>query len=198
MVQVRVQSLTGELFAGACAELQRLVDARFLPTLLIGIRTGGYAVALAMQSSVSRNLPVAPLTCRRATTRTKASVPGLSAVLTRLPLPVLDQLRRLEHRLLTGRKRPPGGRVLDVAEEAALHAQLASLPAGSSVVAVDDAVDSGATLATVMAFARAAAPPGVTVHSAAITVTLDEPIVRPDVALYQGVLCRFPWSFDAA
>lgn len=198
MARIQVRSLTGPLFADACAELQRQVDARFLPTLLIGIRTGGYTVALAMQGSVTRNLPVAPLTCRRASTRAKAGVPGLTAVLTRLPLPVLDQLRRLEHRLLTGRKRLPGERVLDPAEEAALRAQLASLPAGSSVVAVDDAVDSGATLATVMVFAKAAAAPGVTVHSAAITVTVNEPIVRPDITLYQGVLCRFPWSFDAA
>lgn len=198
MAQIQVHSLTGALFANACAELQRLVDARYSPTMLIGIRTGGYTVALAMQDSVARSLPVAPLTCRRATTRAKAGAPGLAAVLTRLPVPVLDQLRRFEHRLLTGRKRPPGERTLDPAEEAALHAQLASLPAGSRVVAVDDAVDSGATLAKVMAFARAAAPSGVTVHSAAITVTTEEPMLRPDIVLYQGVLCRFPWSFDAA
>jgi hypothetical protein len=28
-------------------------------------------------------------------------------------------------------------------------------------------------------------------------VTLDQPLVEPDFALYRGVLCRFPWSFDA-
>ncbi len=198
MARIQIQSLTGPLFANACAELQRQVDARFRPTLLIGIRTGGYTVALAMQSSAARDLSVSPLTCRRASTRTKAGVPGLAAVLTRLPVPMLDQLRRLEHRLLTGRKRPLGERTLDPDEAAALQAQLTSLPSGSCVVAVDDAVDSGATLAMVMAFARGASPPGVSIHSAAITVTTDEPAVRPDVALYQGVLCRFPWSFDAA
>ena len=203
MAQIQVRSLTGPLFAQACAELQREVDARFSPALLIGIRTGGYTVALAMQnaalqSSGGRSLAVAPLTCRRASTKTKGGVPGLAAVLTRLPVPVLDQLRRVEHRLLTGRKRPPGERVLDPAEQAALQAQLSALAAGSNVVAIDDAVDSGATLATVLAFARAAVPPGVAVHSAAITVTTEQPVARPDVALYTGVLCRFPWSFDAA
>ena len=198
MARIQIQSLTGSRFAEACAELQLQVEARFSPALLIGIRTGGYTVALAMRNSTARNLPVAPLTCRRASTRTKAGVPGLAAMLTRLPLPLLDQLRRFEHRLLTDRKRPLGERTLDPAEETALRAQLAQLSSGSCVVAVDDAVDSGATLAAVTAFARAAAAPGVAVHSAAITVTTDDPAVRPDITLYQGVLCRFPWSFDAA
>ena len=49
-----------------------------------------------------------------------------------------------------------------------------------------------------MAFAQAAAPAGVSVHSAAITVTTEQPISQPDITLYRGILCRFPWSFDAA
>ena len=198
MPRLEIRSLTGPAFSEACARLQYEVDARFAPSLLVGIRTGGYTVAMAMRQSVARDLPVLPLTCRRAGTRAKAGMPGLTTVLTRLPLPVLDQMRRIEHRMLTGRKRPPGERVLDPAEEAALGDQLGALAAGSVVVVVDDAVDSGATLAFVLRFLRAAVPSGVTVHSAAITVTTAEPVERPDVALYQGVLCRFPWSFDAA
>ncbi len=198
MTRTRVQSLTGSSFADACAELQRQVDDRFAPALLIGIRTGGYTVAMAMRDAATRVLDVAPLTCRRASTRTKAGVPGFAAVLTRLPTPVLDQLRRFEHRLLTSRKRTPGERTLDSAEASALRARLAALPTGSRVVAVDDAVDSGATLAAVMAFARDAAPAGVKIHSAAITVTTDKPMSQPDITLYHGILCRFPWSFDAA
>ena len=27
--------------------------------------------------------------------------------------------------------------------------------------------------------------------------TPADPVVAPDYALYRGVLCRFPWSFDA-
>ncbi len=198
MTRTRVQSLTGGAFAAACGELWRQVDDRFAPALLIGIRTGGYTVAEAMRDAATRALDVAPLTCRRASTRAKAGVPGFAAILTRLPTPVLDQLRRFEHRLLTSRPRPPGTRTLDAAEAAALRVRLAALPAGSRVVAVDDAVDSGATLAAVMEFARDAAPAGVSLHSAAITVTVDQPIMQPDIALYHGVLCRFPWSFDAA
>jgi hypothetical protein len=34
-------------------------------------------------------------------------------------------------------------------------------------------------------------------RTAVITVTLEHPAVQPDYALYRGVLCRFPWSFDA-
>ena len=197
MARTQVRSLTGQAFATACAELLRQVEERFAPALLIGIRTGGYTVAVAMHEAASRPLDLAPLTCRRASTRTKAGIPGFAAVLPHLPTPVLDQLRRFEHRLLT-RKRLPGARTLDPAEATALRAKLAALPPGSKVVAVDDAVDSGATLAAVMDFAQKAAPAGVTVHSAAITVTTDKPISNPDITLFHGVLCRFPWSFDAA
>ena len=198
MARTRVQSLTGALFSDACAELRRQVDERFAPALLIGIRTGGYIVAQAMRDAAARPLDLAPLTCRRGSTRAKAGVPGFAAVLTKLPLPVLDQLRRFEHRLLTSRKRPLGDRVLDPAEVNALRVQLSSLAAGNCVVVVDDAVDSGATLAAVIDFARGAVSPGVGVHSAAVTVTIEDPLVKPDISLYQGVLCRFPWSFDAA
>jgi hypoxanthine phosphoribosyltransferase len=62
---------------------------------------------------------------------------------------------------------------------------------------IDDAVDSGATLATALQVLRDVCPPGTEMRSAAITQTLDRPMVRPDYVLHRGTLCRFPGSFDA-
>ena len=51
--------------------------------------------------------------------------------------------------------------------------------------------------AAVLRTLREVCPPATELRAAAITVTLDDPVVEPDYALYRGVLCRFPWSFDA-
>jgi hypoxanthine phosphoribosyltransferase len=67
----------------------------------------------------------------------------------------------------------------------------------SRVMVVDDAVDSGVTLAAVLRTLRESCPPGTELRTAAITVTRPSPAVEPDYALWRGVLCRFPWSFDA-
>ncbi len=88
-------------FQRACADLMRLVEADYAPTLIVGIRTGGLAVAQAMAKGASSNPPVLPLTCRRASTDAKSRLPLLRTVLSNLPRPVADMLRRVEHRLVT-------------------------------------------------------------------------------------------------
>jgi hypothetical protein len=59
-------------------------------------------------------------------------------------------------------------------------------------------VDSGATLAAVLGTLREVCGPTTQLRTAVITVTMEDPAVEPDYTLYRGVLCRFPWSFDAA
>jgi hypothetical protein len=53
------------------------------------------------------------------------------------------------------------------------------------------------TLPTVLRTLRAECPSGMDLRTAVITVTMENPVVIPDYALYRGTLCRFPWSFDA-
>ena len=87
---------------------------------------------------------------------------------------------------------------VDHAEAAAIGRWLADGPPSPRVLVVDDAVDSGVTLDTVFRSLRETAPPDTEVRAAVVTVTLDRPLIEPDFTLYRGVLCRFPWSFDAA
>lgn len=84
------------------------------------------------------------------------------------------------------------------AEADAIAARVCAGSFGQRLLVVDDAVDSGVTLATVLNVLRALCPAGTEIRSAVVTVTLDGPLIQPDFALHRGILCRFPWSFDAA
>jgi hypoxanthine phosphoribosyltransferase len=86
---------------------------------------------------------------------------------------------------------------VDHAEAEAIGRHLAQGTASPRVLVVDDAVDSGLTLATVLRVLREISPSNTQFRSAVVTVTLEQPLAEPDYVLYRGVLCRFPWSFDA-
>jgi hypoxanthine phosphoribosyltransferase len=194
-----VITLKQPAFDAACASLMRMVMADYEPTLLIGIRTGGLVVAEAMARSLSQPLVVLPLTCRRPGTATKSRLPLLHEVLGALPRGVVDAMRIVEHRLLASRrKRSAKAPSVDHNEAAAIVALLAERRETHRLLVVDDAVDSGATLAAVMELLRSQCPSGTEICTAVITVTLASPRVMPDFVLHHRVLCRFPWSFDAA
>jgi uncharacterized protein len=192
-------TLQGPEFDRACGDLMRLVEADYEPTLIVGIRTGGLIVAEAMVRAASVRPPLLPLTCRRATTDTKSRLPLLRTVLGALPRPLVNLLRRAEHRVVAmGSAQPGRRREVDRAEVTAIADRLALQPAPARVLVTDDAVDSGVTLAIVLRLLGDACPAGSEIRSASITQTLDNPTVRPDYVLFRGTLCRFPWSFDAA
>lgn len=191
------RTLGPAVFDIACAELMRLVEQDYAPALLVGVRTGGLAVAETMARLTTPSPPVLPLTCRRPTTSFKSRVPGLRPLLATLPEPVLNALRRAEHRLAYGHRRPARPAHIDVAEAAQVGNWLRIVCRGARVLVVDDAVDSGVTLATVLQTLREVCPASAELRTAVITVTQEDPVVSPDYALYRGVLCRFPWSFDA-
>jgi uncharacterized protein len=193
-----VHNLDAAKFASACATLMDRVIEEFRPDLLVGIRTGGLVVAEAMASAASPAIAVLPLTCRRASTGMKSRFKLLPTILAALPRPAVDGLRWLEHRVLSTRRRGEATvQHIDHAEAEAIGRHLAQAAAAQRVLVVDDAVDSGVTLATVLRLLRQASPPDTQFRSAVVTVTLDKPLLEPDFVLYRGVLCRFPWSFDA-
>ncbi len=193
-----VISLDQAGFDAACAELFGTVQQSFQPDLLIAIPTGGLWVAEAMARSVTRAVPpILKLTCRRPSTQAKQGSRLFRTLLTRLPRPVLDRLRLLEHWLIARRGPPSTERIFDPAEHAALQSWFATSGPAPRILVVDDAVDSGATLAAVLAELRRIAPETASLRSAAVTITTPQPLVRPDFALFNRQLCRFPWSMDA-
>jgi hypoxanthine phosphoribosyltransferase len=193
-----INTLDVPRFKAACASLMQQTMDHYGPDLLVGVRTGGLVVAQAMADAVQNRIPVMPLTCRRASTAAKSRFKLLPAILAALPQPVVDGLRWLEHRLLSAlRRRKTAPQEIEHAEAVAIGQYLTAHPDTRRVLVVDDAVDSGVTLSTVLRLLREATPDGTELRSAVVTVTLDQPLVEPDFALYRGVLCRFPWSFDA-
>lgn len=66
----------------------------------------------------------------------------------------------------------------------------------ASVLLVDDAVDSGETMAAVIDFLKRAKPE-LRIHTAVITTTMSDPLTPPEFTLYHETLVRFPWSMDA-
>lgn len=198
-VRPSVRTLNQGDFDAACARLMQTVSANYSPTFLVGIRTGGFVVAEAMARATAEPLPVLPLTCQRAGTAAKSRLPFLHEFLGMLPRGAVDALRLLEHRLLSPRrKRLAKVPNVDNTEAAAITAQLSASQTRHRLLVVDDAVDSGITLQTVVELLRSTCPIETEIRSAVITVTLAAPKAEPDYALYRGVLCRFPWSFDAA
>jgi adenine/guanine phosphoribosyltransferase-like PRPP-binding protein len=169
------------------------------PDALIGIRTGGLVVAASMAKAAGGDMPVLAVTCRRPSSRHKPTSSRVRHLVAQLPRPLLDQLRLVEHAILTRKPpaTPPGDYHFDENELSDLDAWLASSGQRPSVLIVDDAVDSGTTLSVVLGAIRKRAPRTATIRSAAITVTTERPLALPDYALYHRQLCRFPWSLDA-
>jgi hypoxanthine phosphoribosyltransferase len=194
-----VVSLDRRRFDDMCAELMRHVSKDRRPDALIGIRTGGLVVAEAMAKAAGGDMPVLAVTCRRPSSRHKPTSSTVRRMVANLPRPLLDQLRVIEHAVLT--RKPPaapqGDYRFDEDELNELDTWMASSGARPSLLIVDDAVDSGTTLSVVLSAVRSLAPHGATIRSAAITVTTERPLALPDYALYHRQLCRFPWSLDA-
>lgn len=174
----------------ACNKLAEIVHASgFNYDILVAIASGGVFVARCFTDA-----PFYIVEQRRKSTGLKTG--RLKSLLRRLPRRVNNLLRIAESRLsaLKARIRPP--RPANALLPDDLMAYLDANPT-ARVLIIDDAVDSGATLASVMASIERQAP-AATVEAAAITVTRSHPIANPRFALYRdNTLIRFPWSNDA-
>ncbi len=196
--QQPVVSLNREEFDTVCADLMQKVHQDSRPDLVIGIPTGGSWVAQAMTRAAPTALPLLELTCRRPSTKLKQRS-AIKRVVARLPRPVVDRLRQMEHAILTRNapSLPPAGYQFVAQELERIADWIANARRAPSLLVVDDAIDSGATLLQVTDALRNLAPQGTTIRSAVITVTTDRPLIRPDYAMFHRQLCRFPWSLDA-
>ena len=198
--RLKVQTLNSNALTNASTDLAAKVGTlkpdEFKPDLLIGIRSGGYVVAEAMVSSFPE-ATLLSLTCRRPSTETKQNSSTLKNVLRKLPEFFTNRMRIIEHIMLTQLRTPKINRFSpDRAELTMIENVIRQYGANPNILIVDDAVDSGATLATVVDIIRNIAGSEAIIKTAVITVTTVHPFIEPDYLLYRYVLCRFPWSFD--
>ncbi len=186
---MRIVTLTEAEFSAACEALARKVhDSGFDYTLIAGIATGGWLVAQRMPSP--RHVAV---TKRRGAHMARRKL--LPALVARLPRRVNDMLRIAESRLYALKTRvfPPVPSHVEISPE--LAAELSREPNGRILI-VDDAVDSGATLLSVVEAVRKIVPEA-EIRTAVITVTRPDAVITPDWSLYrEGTIVRFPWAPD--
>ena len=182
----RIITFGQECLQASCRRLQREVEgAGFAPDLVVTIAKGGDMVGANMFPEV-RHVSVG---CHRPSAGLKAR--WLRVMFWIMPRWVCDSLRIMESRWRSRRTDR-------IPEHMRLDQRLAdAIGAASRVLVVDDAVDSGATLATVIEAVRGVG--GMReIKSAVLTVTMHDPLARPDFTLYdENVLIRFPWSLDS-
>lgn len=180
----KVVTLDNEAFADACHRLQQAVEASgYRPDMVLSIVTGGLYVGNGMFAGT----PHLSTILRRPTTSLKTRL--ARSIVAALPRAVQNRLRIAEAEIL---KRHVVPKALPE-----VHLPFDSGCGARRVLVVDDAVDSGRTLAAVLAAVRQVLPQA-QVRSAVITVTTDNHIAEPDYALWRDhTLVRFPWSMDA-
>jgi hypoxanthine phosphoribosyltransferase len=194
-----VISLDREAFDEVCAGLMRQASRERPPDALIAIPTGGWFVAQSMAKAAGGDIPILSLTCRRPSSKLKPGGSVVRKMVGGLPRPIVDRLRVAEHALLTRRPASAPKEPYQFVEQELeiVERWMATAPDRPSLLIVDDAIDSGATLLQVIDAVRRYAPPDAVLRSAVITVTTDWPLVRPDHHMFHRQLCRFPWSMDA-
>ena len=191
-----VVTLTPTLLAEACSQLSRRVKAGgFAPLLIIGIQHGGAEVARRMRDDFPE-AAYCEVRLSRPDTRQKSQ--GLThRLLNSMPIWLCNVLRIVESRVNEWQskgKEPVRIGEIRLPDEVASH--IKELGEKATVLLVDDAIDTGATVqqARLQLLEQF---PGITLRIAVITVTIPHPICDADFCLYHNrTLCRFPWSND--
>lgn len=172
----------------------------FKRVLVVGVAEGGLPIgehfANRLRADAGLLVNYSVVKCQRSSTKLKKSNPKkeelLRIVFRNTPRPVLNFLRVIEHYKLSRRLKA------DQDREVIANTELEQFSRSSDfILVVDDAVDSGASLKTVVDFIKKTALPGSIIKTLAVTVTQKNPLITPDYYLFSGVLVRFPWSLDA-
>lgn len=196
-----VVTFTPALLAEACSQLSCRVKAGgFTPSLLIGIQHGGAEVARRMRNDFPE---AAYCEVRLSRPGTEQKSQGLAhRLLQHLPLWLCDALRIVESRVNEWRSKGKDPvRIGTIRLPQDITAILSnpsnfSNPSYPSILLIDDAIDTGATIqqARLQLLKQF---PDITLRVAVITVTIPHPICDADFYLYHNrTLCRFPWSND--
>lgn len=185
---MRVITVDDKAFGEMCRQLMaEVVDSGYEPDVIVAVARAGVFVARAINFG---NF----YTVRCSREGSKAKKNGLGIMLRYLPSFVNVMLRKLEYRLLQWRDKSVNYQPRTVEMSPELEAVLNK--GGRKVLIVDDALDSGRSLRSVVEELRKCGN-GNEIRTAVITVTRPETVCDPDYALYRDrTLIRFPWAAD--
>lgn len=180
------------LLAEACHQLSCRVKAGGCsPSVIIGIQHGGAEVARQMRNDFPE---AAYCEVRLSRPGTEQKSNGLAhRLLQHLPLWMCNTLRIVESRVNEWRSKGKDPVRIGTIR---LPQDITSTLSNPSILLIDDAIDTGATIqqARLQLLEQF---PDITIRVAVITVTIPHPICDADFCLYHNrTLCRFPWSND--
>lgn len=175
---------------------QKVRCSGFTPNIIVGIRTGGEHVA-RMGISEFPGAKMLILEKKRKSTKLKRKT-KISLLLRRFPYFVTDRLRILEHRVRERELRQLGGDRTHSPE----HTEVVPVTSGDvptdhmKILVVDDAVDTGRTMAAVVRYLQKEYLNS-EIRTLAIAKTMHGPEIEPDyIRTGYGTLIRFYWSED--
>lgn len=187
---MKVITLSNIKLREACKEMSKRVMllTGHTPDVIVGIRSGGEHIARLTSSYLGVSDIV----------YTKASRPGkgirsmLMPLFKIMPSFLNDFIRVLEHLIL--KKSKNNNRNITFDESISIDNLLKNI-ANPIILVTDDAVDSGATMQGVVSILNTKFP-AAKIITATVTVTTKNPIIIPDICIYNNTLVRFPWSAD--
>jgi phosphoribosylpyrophosphate synthetase len=149
--------------------------------IVLSIGAGG--TAIFKELAVDR--PHVSIGCRRPSSGSILKK-TLVTVARRLPEPARNLLRSLEHRFLMSFE--PAAREVRMTDE-----EIVRIKSFPKAVILDDAVDTGATMKSVVDAVRSAGYRG-RIITVVYAWTSAESCVKPDFWCRESVLVKFPWS----
>jgi len=164
--------------------------------LILGVKEGGIPIAkMVYQTMVNFNhinVDYSEILCQRPTTIVKKKNPQrekwVKSIFRFTPEIVLNQIRVAEHHFISSKKRNTRRTVQTE--------NIINMNRYDLVLIVDDAVDTGYSMAEIINYVKRHHHKPV-IKTLSAVVTKKNPVIMPDYSLYRDVLIRFPWSLDA-
>lgn len=173
------------------------------PSYVLAILNGGAIPAQEFIRALRSNGHTPLLISYRLQRSTTSRLKNVTVKLISRACPViLDPLRKFEASLRTGMPYKPRDNRPPMANDALVrllsHTVDSRLVAAERPVAVvDDAIDSGRTMAIVLESLKRVGVDRSSTLVVTYAQTTEEPLVSPDLCMRFQVLCRFPWSSDS-
>lgn len=111
----------------------------------------------------------------------------IKIVLRNLPQNVTNLLRVLEEK----------SKIHAIKKDRNVYIEKSLPPKGKNILIVDDAIDTGNSMKSVVNFLVSEGYNINQIKSAVLTTTRKSPVYEPDIALFRNVSFAFPWSYDS-
>lgn len=185
---MKVITVSHNEFDNMCAELQEQVwKSAYDYDVLIGVARAGVYVAEKFEAKEFYIIK-----SQRGGTAAKRG--AVNSILLNMPAFFNCFLRKAESKILEWKDafKRPSLKEVEIDEKLTLRLN----EGGHKVLIVDDAVDSGGSLLSVVEAVRRISPNNI-IRTAVITVTRKKVLIDPDYALFRNsTLLRFPWAGD--